>query len=647
MAPQFALIINADDLGHSLHRDEGIFALFHAGVVTSASVLVNGEHVREAVRMARSERLSIGLHLNLTEGRPCAPVPLISSLVNAQGAFLGKMGLRERAATVNADDVRREIEAQLAVFESLAQTKPTHVDGHQHVHVLPCVAAAFAQTLKRAGVTKTRLPLELDVAPWVEPAARRQFYAQVMEDARHAAPVFKSHGLVFSRAFMGLSLMGGDCSVERVVSAAVRGPVGPGASATEFMVHPGARAAAAASSSGSEADPDLFHQSPDRVHEVDTLACPRLLRELSAVGAALCDYSGLPAKPAASEALGTDQAARSSRGCLAVVAQLRVGTGNFVTSCRLRSALVSRGWTVVMVDVLALPRGAVDAAAIALREILVGSGVVGCFGLHAVHAGALLLRAGLPYVLVLGGTDVNTAHGTVERAVLDSAVAIVAFNSALASRIATSARVTVVPQAIELPPVGVPSAFAWPTQRPYFILPIGIRAVKDPLFLVAAMRARVPRADLIICGPLLDDALGDALAQQCAGNVRYVGCLARVDVVCGMRSAVAVLNSSLSEGMSNALLEAMAAGAPVLARRNAGNAALVEHGVSGLLFDTPDEFVRLANALLDDDDNDVCKLRVSLVNGARVMVEARHSLASEAAAYDELARVVTGAVAVL
>jgi glycosyltransferase involved in cell wall biosynthesis len=49
-----------------------------------------------------------------------------------------------------------------------------------------------------------------------------------------------------------------------------------------------------------------------------------------------------------------------------------------------------------------------------------------------------------------------------------------------------------------------------------------------------------------------------------------------------------VLNTSVSEGQSGALLEAMAAGAvPVVARANEGNASLVVHGVTGLLFGPP------------------------------------------------------------
>ena len=57
----------------------------------------------------------------------------------------------------------------------------------------------------------------------------------------------------------------------------------------------------------------------------------------------------------------------------------------------------------------------------------------------------------------------------------------------------------------------------------------------------------------------------------------------------------------ISEGMSGVLLEAMSLGVPVLARNNAGNATIIEHGRTGLLFGTPGEFVVLARALVEGE----------------------------------------------
>jgi len=60
------LIINADDLGYSHHRDAGIFAAYRNGYISSASLLVNGTTSREAAKRAREIGMPVGLHLNLS-----------------------------------------------------------------------------------------------------------------------------------------------------------------------------------------------------------------------------------------------------------------------------------------------------------------------------------------------------------------------------------------------------------------------------------------------------------------------------------------------------------------------------------------------------------------------------------------------------
>ena len=61
-----------------------------------------------------------------------------------------------------------------------------------------------------------------------------------------------------------------------------------------------------------------------------------------------------------------------------------------------------------------------------------------------------------------------------------------------------------------------------------------------------------------------------------------------------------VVNTSLSEGISNALMEAMACGRAVLASDIPGNRDLLEHGATGALYKNADQMTDLAAWLMRD-----------------------------------------------
>jgi len=108
--------------------------------------------------------------------------------------------------------------------------------------------------------------------------------------------------------------------------------------------------------------------------------------------------------------------------------------------------------------------------------------------------------------------------------------------------------------------------------------------------------------------------------------------LARPRLFAAMREADVVLNTSLGEGMCGALLEAMSLGTPVVARRNPGNAALVEDGRTGLLYDEPGDLVRACAALRGPSE-----LARRLTVTARAKVAQDHGLRAERRAYRALA----------
>ncbi|XP_069894072.1 glycosyltransferase 1 domain-containing protein 1-like, partial [Dipodomys merriami] len=125
-----------------------------------------------------------------------------------------------------------------------------------------------------------------------------------------------------------------------------------------------------------------------------------------------------------------------------------------------------------------------------------------------------------------------------------------------------------------------------------FLLICGLRQVKDPLFLVDAFsewHEEEPGVYLVIVGPEVDPEFTREVKARVkrASGVRLVGEMSQGDLHAAMKNCFALVNSSLSEGMSAAILEAMDLEVPVLARNIPGNAAVVEHEVTGLLFSDP------------------------------------------------------------
>jgi glycosyltransferase involved in cell wall biosynthesis/peptidoglycan/xylan/chitin deacetylase (PgdA/CDA1 family) len=118
-----------------------------------------------------------------------------------------------------------------------------------------------------------------------------------------------------------------------------------------------------------------------------------------------------------------------------------------------------------------------------------------------------------------------------------------------------------------------------------------------------------------------------------AKRVSFYGYCSRVDEV--LRGLDVFVLPSLTEGIPLALLEAMAAGLPVVASAVGGVPEVVEDGVSGRLVPADDR--DSLRASLDDLLQD-SRQRARLGRSARARVRERFSLSSMAASYRELYR---------
>jgi hypothetical protein len=141
------LIVNADDFGLTRGVSAGILAAHRHGIVTSTTVLVTSAIDRELVARARDAGLGIGLHVNLTLGRPLTRA---ASLVDEGGRFV--RDARRAAARAKARDVDAEIAAQVERFVDVMGARPTHLDTHHHVGLLSPVRESVLALARRLGV---------------------------------------------------------------------------------------------------------------------------------------------------------------------------------------------------------------------------------------------------------------------------------------------------------------------------------------------------------------------------------------------------------------------------------------------------------------------------------------------------------------
>jgi predicted glycoside hydrolase/deacetylase ChbG (UPF0249 family) len=154
------LIVNADDFGISEAVNRGIVDAHDRGIVTSTSLMATGSAFEHAVELARSRpRLAVGVHLTLTEQRPLTPA---LGLVTADGTFpphTAQLLRRTMSRRIPLPDVRRELAAQIRRVGD-AGIAISHLDGHQHVHVLPGVARVVADLAAEHGIAAVRYPAE-------------------------------------------------------------------------------------------------------------------------------------------------------------------------------------------------------------------------------------------------------------------------------------------------------------------------------------------------------------------------------------------------------------------------------------------------------------------------------------------------------
>lgn len=241
------LIVNADDLGWTDGVNRGILEAFHHGIVTSASLLANGSAFAGAVKAAKSAPgLGVGVHLNLSDGPPVADREAVTSLLNDQGSFAGgpqSLLLKRVRRGLVLDEVEEEWDAQIQKVRD-AGIRPTHLDGHKHVHMLPGLFEIALRLAKKHGIEAIRVSLEESSLRSALASGANHRARVVMKQgvkarglkllARDAREQAAHAGIATADYFCGIAQTG-ELTREGLLRLLKRLPEGT----TELMCHPG------------------------------------------------------------------------------------------------------------------------------------------------------------------------------------------------------------------------------------------------------------------------------------------------------------------------------------------------------------------------------------------------------------------------
>ncbi len=179
------VVLHADDFGMNVAVNQGILLAFREGLLTSTSLLANAPaskaaclewpkliaefavgnpSSRETRKRLNDSALpfDLGIHVNLTQGRPLTGDHYPPQLLDSDGNFPGIGSLFSRIKRVKysaLQSVEKELQTQVEMMCDCGFV-PTHLNGHQYIELIPQVAAFVPTILRRYSISVIRVAFE-------------------------------------------------------------------------------------------------------------------------------------------------------------------------------------------------------------------------------------------------------------------------------------------------------------------------------------------------------------------------------------------------------------------------------------------------------------------------------------------------------
>lgn len=180
------VVFHADDLGMNRAINKGVIQGFEKGLLTSTSIIANAPDVDFALdqwqRLEQARRdgslpsaelrrklgdrdqsFDLGVHLNLSQGKPLTGSKYPSELLTQEGYFPGIMEVyslfRHSLPAKLRGMVEAELNAQIQVLYD-RHIAVTHLNGHQYLEIMPAVTEIVPKLLEQYAIPVVRVAVE-------------------------------------------------------------------------------------------------------------------------------------------------------------------------------------------------------------------------------------------------------------------------------------------------------------------------------------------------------------------------------------------------------------------------------------------------------------------------------------------------------
>ncbi|MBE7047853.1 MAG: ChbG/HpnK family deacetylase [Ruminococcaceae bacterium] len=152
------LIVTADDYGMCDVVDKAIDAGIANGIITTTNVMLNMETLHNAADLReRYPHISVGIHWNVTTGKPISKPEQIPTLVDDKGMFwpIDVFKKKYSKGKISPADLEKELEAQYALFEKSCG-KADYWNTHENSSLHTKSFKVFEKVAKKHNIMATR-----------------------------------------------------------------------------------------------------------------------------------------------------------------------------------------------------------------------------------------------------------------------------------------------------------------------------------------------------------------------------------------------------------------------------------------------------------------------------------------------------------